>query len=570
MNFNNREIDIEIWSGENLGPLVCIDTETTIAPFTSTPDLVTIQVYAGGNKAFYVELKDLKSFLLKHYDSALIGHNMPFDCDVIHKYLDSNILYDWYDRDLIYDTGVMYRLLHLAQIGFVPFKWSLAFLTKKFLNIELEKENSPRCEFGSYLNTPLGSLPNDLLEYGAKDVICTWDLFHVLKSRITPYDKEGTLLSQHIQVKGDLALSHIYKNGIGFDEAGATEWMSELNSKMEPVKDRLASWGWVRGNKGINDRFESIISMYGLDDKLPRTESGAISSKSEDLEPYRHIPFIDDYLLFSELEKASTFVRNLSGDRQHPKYNLLVNTGRTSCASPNFQQLPRIGGVRELFQASEGHTLIITDYSAIELSTLSQVTLKQYGESVMGDKINEGVDLHRYYASVMHSCRTEDVTKDQRQEAKAANFGYPGGLGIDTFIQFSKGYGLDINTSQAQTMKDTWFEAFPEMRSYMREEEENVYTLTGRRRANCSYCAGKNTPFQGLAADGAKLALYALDRVGFKIVGFVHDEIICEVREEDVETSLPLMEKIMVDSMATVVPDIKVSVESQISKKYCK
>ena len=62
----------------------------------------------------------------------------------------------------------------------------------------------------------------------------------------------------------------------------------------------------------------------------------------------------------------------------------------------------------------------------------------------------------------------------EKVKAKAANFGYPGGLGIDTFIQFSKGYGLDINTSQAQTLKDTWFEAFPEMRSYMKEEEENV------------------------------------------------------------------------------------------------
>ena len=110
-------------------------------------------------------------------------------------------------------------------------------------------------------------------------------------------------------------------------------------------------------------------------------------------------------------EKATTFVRDVHVDRLHPRYNSLVNTGRTSCSSPNFQQLPRIGGIREMFRARDGHTLVITDYSAIELATLSQVSLNMFGESIMGDKINEGHDLHKYYASVMNRCDIDDVTK---------------------------------------------------------------------------------------------------------------------------------------------------------------
>ena len=100
-----------------------------------------------------------------------------------------------------------------------------------------------------------------------------------------------------------------------------------------------------------------------------------------------------------------------------------------------------------------------------------------------------------------------------------------------------------------------------------------VYTLTGRRRGNTTFCAEKNTPFQGLAADGAKLALYNMDKHGFKIVGFVHDEIISEIpntNKEQVSELLRLQESIMVSSMQQVVPDVKISVESQISECYTK
>ena len=119
-------------------------------------------------------------------------------------------------------------------------------------------------------------------------------------------------------------------------------------------------------------------------------------------------------------------------------------------------------------------------------------------------------------------------------------------------------------------MKDTWFEAFPEMKTYMQGEEGSVTTLTGRIRADTTYCAEKNTPFQGLAADGAKIALYNLMDAGFELVGFVHDEIITEVPENTAEEMRRLQEEIMVNSMSLVVPDVKISVESTISPRYCK
>lgn len=607
MEFNDKEYSISVWSGERLGDILTVDTETTIAPFTETPDMVTFQVYGGGSTVYYVPRNKVQLFLNKHYESAFIMHNAPFDVDVIHKHLNNKCLYDHYDRCLIYDTGVMYRLLGLAVSGQVPFKYSLQFLVAKFLGITIEKDER-RENFSQFIDTDIKDIPKEYLEYGAIDVVATHELYYKLGEYISRHDKYNTMLSQHIQVKGDLALNHIYKNGIGFDIEMRDKWLAEKDHEMKYIAMRLADWGLQRGVPGYKETFRYIVEdllklsvpyrykkllcnkredgtwEYAESGRIEfkgknlRVEEGqtchadpSISSQREDLEDYYDTqPFVKDFLDYMETEKATSFVRDIESDIVHPRYSLLKNTGRTSCSKPNFQQLPKKDGVRQMFRAEEGKTFIITDYSAVELATLSQVLFKKFGQSIMRDKINEGIDLHKYYASVMHSIPVSQVTKQQRQEAKAANFGYPGGLGVKTFIQFSKGYGLNLDQQEAQRMKDVWFSAFPETVDYMKNDQGYVFTLTGRKRNNTTYCAEKNTPFQGLAADGAKLAMYELDKAGFKIRGFVHDEIITEVSEDRVEDLLKDQERIMIEGMRTVVPDVRISVESNLSKEYCK
>ena len=108
------------------------------------------------------------------------------------------------------------------------------------------------------------------------------------------------------------------------------------------------------------------------------------------------------------------------------------------------------------------------------------------------------------------------------------------------------------------------------MKEYLKGEVGHVWTRSGRLRANTTFCAEKNTPFQGLAADGAKIALYNLMTSGFKLVGFVHDEIITEVPIDKVAEMRILQEQIMVQSMQVVVPNITIQVESTVSERYCK
>ena len=570
VKYNKRTVNIENWNGEDLGSILSVDTETDYVPFTQVADLATMQVF-NGKKVVYVMAEDVSKFLDLHKDSTLFFHNAPFDLDVISNHIHvKQWTYDVVDRAKVYDTQILYKLWHLAHVGFVPFKSSLAHLSSSFFGEVMSKDNEIRCNFMEYKNVPIEDIPEEFVVYGAKDVVATWDAYFELVSRIKRYDQHNTLLSHNIQLKGAVALDHMYKNGIVIDLKAKDEKLLEMNAELDRLQDILATYGWVRGTKGIKERYENIIDLIGLSNVLPRTEDGSISSKREDLAPYNDHPFISAYLDYVELEKASTFIRDLDAEIQHPKYNILVNTGRTSCSKPNFQQLPKKGNIRELFRAREGKTFGIVDYSAIELATLSQVTFDRYGYSTMREKINEGTDLHKYYASVMHNCDIGSVTKQWRQEAKAANFGFPGGLGIDTFIEFSRGYGLTLSPEVAQSMKDTWFNAFPEMGEYMQGEQGGVYTLTGRYRGNTTFCSEKNTPFQGLAADGAKLALYELDKAGFRLTGFVHDEVICEFPKSMAEEKLKEMEEIMIKAMRQVVPDVRVGVEGMLSEVYTK
>lgn len=567
VDFNNKSYEVKWWDGETLPSPIALDTETEVKPSYMVPKMALCQAYAGGDTAYCIRSSDISKFMDKHKECKMIFHNAAFDIRVLEEHCSRSFL-DLYKKSMIYDTSIMYRLMHLAVIGWVPFKYNLAMLSEKFLNQKLSKDDSIRLEFGPYVGREQ-DLPSDMVAYAAKDVIATYDIYWHLRSEIEK-TASTTLLSQNIQVAGDYVLKRIHENGIGFDLAKRDEWLEAKNAELKTLVSRLASWGWVRGTKGIQERYEQALKFLGIDKLLPRTKDGSISSKAEDLEAFRSIQFIDDYLRYIELEKATTFVRDVCTDVVHPRYNILVNTGRTSCSKPNFQQLPRMGGIREMFIAGPGKKLLITDYSTLELATLAQVLLDKYGSSVMADKINNGEDLHRYYASVLYDVSEDKVTKEQRQSAKAANFGFPGGLGVNTFIEFSRGYGLELSVKQAEEMKYTWFQAFPEMAQYLNGEIGKVITRTGRIRGDTTFCAEKNTPFQGLAADGAKLALFYLQEAGFKIVGYVHDEIITEVDEADIDRLLPIQEKIMIDSMNMVAPDVKISVESQVSECYKK
>lgn len=297
---------MRIWNGEKLGLFITLDTETTVRPFTETPDLVTVQ-YATDKEQGYIRLKDVNNFFKVNDKSHFIFHNLAFDWDVLVKShgIDFHTLLE---NGQLHDTMLLYKLLHLATEGFVPMKASLAHCVSTLLGHELDKDDSIRCEFGQFLGKDIEDIPEQFLTYGLEDVIYTHKLFMYL-TRQEPLASSQTNLSEQIQIAGSIALNHIYKNGIGFDLEAARVKYNTLSKELLSLSETLATYGWVRGNKGIKERFDDIIRFLNLD--VPTTDTGNFSTKEEDLRDYKGNHFVDTYLEFITIEKTLSFIKEI-------------------------------------------------------------------------------------------------------------------------------------------------------------------------------------------------------------------------------------------------------------------
>ena len=568
---------IKSWDGQFLGEEVAIDTETTIAPFTSRDHrLITFQAYAGKGVCFFVEKKDIRSFLNKHIGSRLIFHNAPFDVGVLEHEVPKALLHRFYDNNQIFDTLVMFKLLHLAVVGYVPPRnlCTLKALSGKVLNRHMAKDMEVRGTFEQFEHTPTMQIPKEWLRYAAQDAANTYDIYCTLLAEITKIDNKGTLLSHHIQVKGHYATDNMIKNGIGVDLGRVKELTESIKRDIKAYEDRLAVWGWVRGRPNIRLVEAQIFERIGIKDKMPKTDTGLMSKSYDHLIPYKDMPFVSDYMGFIKLEKLLAFLDPLNMSVLHPQYEFLVNTGRLSCSKPNFQNLPRAGDVRSCFVPKDkGNTFAIIDYTGVELCTLAQVQYTKFDVSTMGDLLNKGVDLHTHFA--MQAFNKKDVTKEERQLGKIMNFGNCANMGAETFVNYAKGFGVTLSEVEATQLKKVWLETFPEMEAFFRGAAQAVQknpkpmseTLTGRQRADCTYTSYLNTQFQGLASDGLKLAMYELIKNGHHVVGVVHDEIVLEVpKGSDVKP----IEDIMVEQMRKVTPHVHIGVETTLSEEYCK
>lgn len=591
VKFNDNQYKIEIWDGRHLGNEICCDTETTVAPFhTRDHKLVVFQAYAGGDTIYLIKPDQIKRFFNKHSTSKLIWQNAPFDIQVLMSFgIQKETLLDFYDANLIYDTKILWILYNLAVTGCTPKLSSLKHICLSVLGYKIDKNNDVRTSFDQYLNKPYEEMTYEHLAYASLDVVHTYNAYCMLLSMIEPHDTYNTLLTHHTQVKGDLALNQIYKNGLGVDLEAKDKLSKELEIQVSNTSERLAMWGIVRGKKGIQDMYERAVTRLGIADKLPRTDSGKISSKGSDLKYYKHIQFIKDYLELNENEKLLSFLVNLKDDIIYPTYTTILNTGRTATQKGHnglsIHQIPRNGGIREVFVPKDKNKVFIdTDYSSVELAGLSQVLITLYGNSRMAEIINSGEDLHRTTAmSIYNVDSPEKVTKDQRQFAKIPNFAYPTNMAPSTFVDYCKQYNIDINEDEAANVKQAWLDAYPEINNYFSDpngKEDGFtedgkktythYTITGRKRAKCTYTAYLNTGFQGLCADGLKIALYNLFKLGYHISTEIHDQILIEVDRDKAEFERPIIQKIMVDSMNEVIPDVLIQTESNILERFTK
>jgi len=278
----------------------------------------------------------------------------------------------------------------------------------------------------------------------------------------------------------------------------------------------------------------------------------------------------------------------LDAEYVHTRFDLAVTT-RTRSSNPNLQNLSKRWGVRECFAPRAGHVFLNVDYPALELRTLAQVMCETVGPNALADAFRGGADPHlmfagRLGADVRLGPKHPDVAP-LRTLAKAANFGFPGGLTGPNFALFAfDSYGVRVDNPEA--LERAWFQQWPEvlvyrrhMGRYARVGRPIVHERSGHVRGRCTNTQASNSPFQERGAQVAKATLYDLvkatrvgDLAGSHVVAFVHDEYLLETPIELAEAHAATVERIIRARWPDHCPDVPLGddVEVQIKERWSK
>lgn len=269
----------------------------------------------------------------------------------------------------------------------------------------------------------------------------------------------------------------------------------------------------------------------------------------------------------------------------HPEWKQTsTETGRMACANPNVQQIPRDEDFRSLFTARDGYKFVVSDYSQIEL----RIAAKIAKDPVMLEAYQRGDDIHTLTAAAITG--KADPTKDDRQLAKAVNFGLLYGMGAEKLRTYAKTeYGVTLSDKEAKVYRNRWLDTYQFIRSWHRREGSklnsarsgqhgetlSIKTLSGRVRGNVDlYTERLNTPVQGSGADGIKAALLEVARRdSFHPVAVVHDELVVEVPADGNEEQYQQqIEKIMVEQMEAMInvkgDPVPVAVEGKLTSRW--
>lgn len=517
---------------------------------------------------------------------------------------------------VIFDTMVAAKIINNGSGS----KNDLGSLAKRNLSYELPKELQKA--------NWAGDITTEMFEYGARDALCLPWLAEILaqalkKSRVPSGQLLWEVFTLEMKVLRPIALMQWH--GFGFDTEGAIKLRATLNENSEALKivllehldqeirrlnpDDPSVWlpryedgefntqeketGSIRLGtkkyKGFNPRStdQMVVRMTQAGIKLRPNEKGKLSLDQNLLAFLRSTnPLIDEYLIWKESATQVTQIEKLiesvgADGRIHCNYRQMgTDTGRLSAASPNLQQVNRSADFRSKFVAGLGKLLVVADFSQVELRVAAELS----GEKIMIQAYLDGRDLHTETAARLKGVEQDKVTKSDRTSAKIANFGLLFGAGAATLRkQAVAQYGVDMSPTEAKEIVDGFRQAYPRLYAWQQEEGssevECVYTAIGRRRQlhgfNDKYTTRINTQVQGTAGDIAKIAISKIweklrgvsaDRA--KLISMVHDEIVLEVVEEEVEEWATALKEAMEQAGAEVCQQVPILAEVSWGKTW--
>ena len=558
----------------------CFDTETTGLD-AHQAQIIGLSVAIKPHEAYYIPVPkdqkqaDARMALFKELfeDPAVtkIGQNVKYDA-IILKWCGIEL------KGYVFDTMLVHYLLS------PELRHGMDYLAETYLKYKPISITSLIGKKGknqlSMRDVPL----EKVVEYAAEDA----DITLQLKEHFEPEINSSKLKEIYDKIEEPLmkVLVDLEYAGIRLDKEYLDDYSKELTERILSVESQIYDKAEVRFNIASPKQVgEVLFDKMEIPYRWRKTKSGTYSTSEEKLaELAKDHDIVDDILKYRGLTKLkSTYVDalpkmiNPKTGRIHSSFNqALAATGRLSSNNPNLQNIPirtpEGRKVREAFvPRSEEYILLAADYSQIELRLIAEIS----GDEAMLEAFSAGQDIHRATAARVYGVPYDEVTADQRRNAKTVNFSIIYGAGATNLSQ-----QLDIKRAEAGELIKQYFSQYQGLKKYMDDTVEYarengcVETLLGRRRnlrdinskngmlRSAAERIAINTPIQGTAADMIKLAMIDIHQYlkdhncQTKMILQVHDELVFDLHRDEEDALMPVIE----EKMRTAIPDLKVPI----------
>ena len=564
--------------------IVAFDTETEGLNALET-DIVGISFSWQKGIGYYLPIKNNKSaheksfeILRPFFESTEIikvGHNIKFDIQVLHKY---NVKVS----SPIYDTMVAHYLINPDM------RHNLDTLSESYLNYSPISIESLIGKKGKNQISMRDVSIDKITDYASEDADITLQLKSIFDKEIEVNNLSKIFYD--IEIPMINVLSEMETEGIKID----TSYLEKLDKEFEEDLEKLKKEIFKKSGEEFNlnspkQLGEILFDKLKLVSKPKKTKTGQYSTSEEVLSSLANDhKIIEDILEWRSLDKLqNTYVKSLPNEvssltnRVHSSFNQTVTTtGRLSSNNPNLQNIPiRTANGQKIRRAfiprGSDYILMAADYSQIELRVIASMS----NEENMIDAFVNNQDIHTMTASKIYNVDPENVTREQRGNAKTVNFGIIYGVSA-----FGLSQQTDLNRSESKVMIDNYFLNYPGLKKYMSDQidfaRNNGYveTIMGRRRylqninsqnnmlRSSSERNAINAPIQGSAADIIKIAMININSelkkqsLKSKMLLQVHDELVFDVHKSEKDQIKDIVKTIMESAVKLKVP-LKIDLE---------
>ena len=558
--------------------IVAFDTETEGLNALET-DIVGISFSWQKGLGYYLAIKNNKSVhektfeILKPFFESTeiikVGHNIKFDIQVLHKY---NVKVS----SPIYDTMVAHYLINPDM------RHNLDTLSESYLNYSPISIESLIGKKGKNQISMRDVSIDKITDYASEDADITLQLKSVFDKEIE-VNNLGKIFYD-IEIPMINVLSEMETEGIKID----TSYLEKLDKEFEEDLEKLKKEIFKKSGEEFNlnspkQLGEILFDKLKLVSKPKKTKTGQYSTSEEVLSSLANDhKIIEDILEWRSLDKLqNTYVKSLPNEvsnltnRVHSSFNQTVTTtGRLSSNNPNLQNIPiRTANGQKIRRAfiprASDYILMAADYSQIELRVIASMS----NEKNMIDAFVNNQDIHTMTASKIYNVDPENVTREQRGNAKTVNFGIIYGVSA-----FGLSQQTDLNRSESKVMIDNYFINYPGLKKYMSDQidfaRNNGYveTIMGRRRylqninsqnnmlRSSSERNAINAPIQGSAADIIKIAMININSelkkqsLKSKMLLQVHDELVFDVHKSEKDQIKDIVKTTMESAVKLKVP----------------